>query len=132
MKNSFDSGRKKRKYALAAALFGALVLPLCSCIGGIEEKAQQYLSSQYSGKFTIINAEHEPDSVGPIPLFRSSFHLVVSDRFPAERDWGRGLCTNPSPAMLSVTVPPSCRVVSVNGVLLVEIVGLVFLCNHRE
>ena len=31
MKNSFDSGHKKRKYALAAALVGALVLPLCGC-----------------------------------------------------------------------------------------------------
>ncbi len=50
MKNSFDSRRKKRKYALAAALMGALVLPLCSCVGGIEGKAQQYLSSRYIGQ----------------------------------------------------------------------------------
>lgn len=75
----------KRKYALAAALVGALVLPLCSCAGGIEGKAQQYLSSRYSGEFTIISAEREPDIVGPIPSFRSSYHwvlTVVSDRFP--------------------------------------------------
>ena len=75
----------KRKYALAAALVGALVLPLCSCAGGIEGKAQQYLSSRYSGEFTIISAEREPDIVGPIPPFHSSYHwvlTVVSDRFP--------------------------------------------------
>ncbi len=47
----------KRKYALAAALVGALVLTLCSCAGGIEGKAQQYLSSRYSGEFTITDAE---------------------------------------------------------------------------
>ena len=84
----------KRKYALAAALVGALVLPLFGCQKNAGEKlseeevqrqAYEYLASRYSAEFTITNAKHEPDVVGPIPSFRSSFHwvlTVVSDRFP--------------------------------------------------
>lgn len=84
----------KRKIALAAAVVGALVLPLCACQKSAEEnlsaeevqqKAYEYLASQYSAEFTIIDAHHEPGVVGPIPSFRSSFHwvlTVVSDRFP--------------------------------------------------
>ena len=73
----------KREYALAAALVGALVLPLFGCQKNTGEKlsaeevqrqAFEYLASQYSGEFTIISAKHEPDVVGPIPSFRSSFH----------------------------------------------------------
>lgn len=77
----------KRKIALAAALVGALVLPLCSCGmgGGIEGKALKYLASRYSGEFTIISAERESDANGPLPVFYSTSHwvlTVVSDRFP--------------------------------------------------
>ena len=84
----------KRKYALAAALVGALVLPLFGCQKNAGEKlseeevqrqAYEYLASRYSAEFTITNAKHEPDVVGPIPSFSSSFHwvlTVVSDRFP--------------------------------------------------
>jgi len=84
----------KRKYALAAALVVALVLPLFGCQKNAGEKlseeevqrqAYEYLVSRYSAEFTITNAKHEPDVVGPIPSFRSSFHwvlTVVSDRFP--------------------------------------------------
>lgn len=84
----------KRKYALAAALVGVLVLPLFGCQKNAGEKlseeevqrqAYEYLASRYSAEFTITNAKHEPDVVGPIPSFRSSFHwvlTVVSDRFP--------------------------------------------------
>ena len=52
----------KRKYALAAALAGALVLPLCSCGDSaetIEKKAYEYLASRYSAEFTITIAERE-------------------------------------------------------------------------
>ena len=78
----------KRKYALAAALVGALVLPLCGCgnsAGAIERKAYEYLSSRYSAEFTIASAEREIDGPGPIPSFRSSFHWVLtatSNQFP--------------------------------------------------
>lgn len=84
----------KRKYALAAALVGALVLPLFGCQKStgenlseeeVQQQALEYLASRYSAEFTLINAKHAPDSVGPIPSFRSSFHwvlTVVSDRFP--------------------------------------------------
>ena len=85
----------KRKYALAA-LVGALVLPLFGCQKQkstgeklseeeVQQQAYEYLACQYSAEFTIINARHEPDVVGPIPSFRSSFHWVLtvrSDRFP--------------------------------------------------
>ena len=83
----FNGEHKKKKYALAV-LAGILVLPLCSCGGGagtIQRKAYQYLASRYSGKFRIIHIEREPDVVGPIPVFWSSYHWVltaVSDRFP--------------------------------------------------
>ena len=78
----------KRKYALAAALVGALVLPLYGCgnsAGAIERKAYEYLASRYSGEFSIISAERESDVTGPIPVFYSTSHwvlTVVSDRFP--------------------------------------------------
>ena len=84
----------KRKYALAAAVVGALVLPLFGCQKSMGEnlsaeevlqQALEYLASRYSAEFTIISAKHEPDSVGPIPSFRSSFHWVLavaSDCFP--------------------------------------------------
>lgn len=64
----------KRKIALAAAVVGALVLPLCSCIGGIEGNAQQYLSSRYSGEFTITDAERITNETGPIPVLIPSYH----------------------------------------------------------
>ena len=67
-------GAMKRKYALAAALVGALVLPLCSCAGGIEGKARQYLSSRYSGEFTITDAERITNETGPIPVLIPSYH----------------------------------------------------------
>ncbi len=56
------SEHRKRKYALAAALVGALVLPLYVCgnsAGAIERKAYEYLASRYSGEFSIISAERE-------------------------------------------------------------------------
>ena len=87
----------KRKYALAAALVGALVLPLCSCAGGIEGKARQYLSSRYSGEFTIISAEREADGPGPLPDLNPSYHwvlTVMSDQFPDETFVMRRLRTN--------------------------------------
>ena len=83
----------KRKYTLAA-LVRVLVLPLFGCQKStgeklseeeVQQQAYEYLASQYSAEFTIINAKHEPNVVGPIPSFRSSFHwvlTVVSDRFP--------------------------------------------------
>ena len=81
------SGHKKRKYALAAALVGALVLPLCSYAGGIEWKAQQYLSSRYSGEFTITDAERITNETGPIPVLIPSYHWKLtaeSEQFPGE------------------------------------------------
>lgn len=78
----------KRKFALAAALFGALMLPLYSCgFGGIESKALKYLTNQYSGKFTIINSERIANETGPIPVLIPSYHwklTVKSDRFSDE------------------------------------------------
>ncbi|MDE7246927.1 MAG: hypothetical protein K2N43_03475 [Lachnospiraceae bacterium] len=77
----------KRKFTLAAVLVGALLLPLCSCIGGIEEKAQRYLSGQYSGEFTITDAERIANETGPIPVFVSSYHWKLtakSAQFPGE------------------------------------------------
>ena len=83
----------KRKYALAT-LIGALVLPLFGCQKNageklseeeVQQQAYEYLASQYSAEFTIINAMHEPDVVGPITSLHSSFHWVltaISDRFP--------------------------------------------------
>lgn len=77
----------KRKYALAAALVGALVLPLCSCAGGIEGKAQRYLSGRYSGEFTIISSERIANETGPIPVLVPSYHwklTVKSTQFLSE------------------------------------------------
>lgn len=77
----------KRKYALAAALVGALALPLCSCTGGIEGKARQYLSSQYSGEFTITDTERITNETGPIPVLIPSYHWKLtakSKQFPGE------------------------------------------------
>jgi len=51
----------------------------------VQQRAYEYLASKYSAEFTILNAQHESNVVGPIPSFRSSFHwvlTVVSDHFP--------------------------------------------------
>jgi len=57
----------KRKYALAAALVGALMLPLFGCQKNAGEKlseeevqrqAYEYLASRYSAEFTITNTKH--------------------------------------------------------------------------
>lgn len=62
------SRHRKRKIALAAALVGALVLPLCSCsTGGIEGKALKYLASRYSGEFTITDSERIANQTGEDP-----------------------------------------------------------------
>lgn len=88
MKNLFDGELKKRKIALAAALVGALVLPLCSCgMGGIEGKALKYLASQYSGEFTITDSERIANQTGPLPVFTPTYHWKLtaeSSRFPGE------------------------------------------------
>ena len=90
----------KRKYALAAALVGALVLPLCSCGGSaeaIKREAYEYLASQYSAEFTIISAEREADGPGPLPDLNPSYHwvlTVMSDQFPDETFVMRRLRTN--------------------------------------
>lgn len=84
----------KRKIAFTIVVVVVLVLLLHSCQKSaaenlsaeeVQQKAYEYLASQYSAEFTIINAQREPDVVGPIPSFRSSFHwelTAVSDRFP--------------------------------------------------
>jgi hypothetical protein len=77
----------KRKYALAAALVGVLVLPLCSCAGGIEGKARQYLSGRYSGEFIITDTERITNETGPIPVLIPSYHWKLtakSEHFPGE------------------------------------------------
>ena len=90
----------KRKYALAAALVGALVLPLCSCGGSaeaIKREAYEYLASRYSAEFTIISAEREADGPGPLPDLNPSYHwvlTVMSDQFPDETFVMRRLRTN--------------------------------------
>ncbi len=86
MKNSLDSERKKRK-TLIAILVGVLMLLLGDCVGGIEWKAQQYLSNQYSGEFTIISSERMVNERGPIPVLVSSYYwklTVKSTQFPSE------------------------------------------------
>ena len=87
MKSSFSNRHQKRKYALAAAMMGALVLPLCRCAGGIEGKAQQYLSSRYSGEFIITDAERITNETGPIPVLVPSYHWKLtakSAQFPGK------------------------------------------------
>ena len=87
-------GGKAIKFALIAVLALMVVFSRCDyqhksgealSAEEIEQMAYEYLADRYSAGFTIISAEHEPDSVGPLPSFRSSFHWVltaVSDRFP--------------------------------------------------
>ena len=36
----------------------------------VQQQAYEYLASQYSSKFTITSAKHEPNVVGPIPLIQ--------------------------------------------------------------
>ena len=82
MKNSFDSRHKSRK-----GTFSGRLASLARAWGfrGIQGMAYEYLVGRYSGEFTIINAEREPDITGPIPVLYSSSHRVLtvrSDRFP--------------------------------------------------
>lgn len=84
----------KRKYALAAALVGALVLPLFGCQKNAGEKlseeevqrqAYEYLASRYSAEFTILRCDTKANSPGPIPGGGSHWELVVkSDQFPED------------------------------------------------
>ena len=89
-----NSGHPKRKYALAAALIGALVLPLFGCQKNTGEKlseeevrqqAYEYLSSRYSAEFTILQCYTKANVPGPIPGGGSHWELIVqSDQFPDE------------------------------------------------
>ena len=84
----------KRKYALAAALVGALVLPLFGCQKNAGEKlsaeevqrqAYEYLASQYSAEFTITSIECKTNNIGPLPALHRTYHwelTMVSDQFP--------------------------------------------------
>jgi len=84
----------KRKIALAAAVVGALVLPLCACHKNtgdnlsaeeVQQRAYEYLASQYSAEFTITSTECKTNNIGPLPALHKSYHwelTVVSDRFP--------------------------------------------------
>ena len=84
----------KRKIALAAAVVGALVLPLCACQKStgenlsaeeVQQKAYEYLASQYSAEFAITSTECKTNNIGPLPALHKSYHwelTVVSDRFP--------------------------------------------------
>lgn len=81
----------KRKYAFAAALVGALVLPLFGCqkstgenlsVEEVQQQALEYLASRYSAEFTILRSDTKSDSPGPIPV--KDFHwelLVKSSQF---------------------------------------------------
>lgn len=84
----------KRKYALAAALVGALVLPLFGCqkstgenlsVEEVQQQALEYLASRYSAEFTITSTECKTNNIGPLPALHKAYHwelTVVSDQFP--------------------------------------------------
>ena len=81
----------KRKIALAAAVVGALVLPLCSCgMGGIEGKAFKYVASRYSGEFTIMNVWRLPSGGSPIPSILPSYNEGVLSHRLEGAQWAIG------------------------------------------
>ena len=89
-----NSGHKKRKYALAAALVGVLVLPLFGCqkstgenisVEEVQQQALEYLASRYSAEFTITSTECKTNNIGPLPALHKAYHwelTVISDQFP--------------------------------------------------